>query len=293
MTDVLIFCRFVHFVSTMSLFGASIFLALLAPPRLAMCLDRSIRRIAGIALAAATVTLVIWLLLEGGEMGGAWVDAGDPDVLFSVLFDTVFGHIWLARIVLALALLALAVWRRPTPPVLAAAILSGLFLASLGLVGHASMREGALGVLERANQALHLTAAGFWLGALAPLLLSLRRLRDANLRSDAAVALRRFSGFGHFAVAAVLITGLVNTSMILGRLPTSLSSPYQATLAVKIAVVAAMVLLALYNRYRLVPRLANAPGCALSALSHNTMVEMLLGAAVLALVSAFATFEPV
>ena len=225
-------------------------------------------------------------------MGGGWVNAVDPDVVFSVLSDTALGHIWLARILLALGLLALAVWRRPTPRLLAA-ILSGLFLASLGLVGNASMREGALGVLERANQALHLTAAGFWLGALAPLLLSLRRLRDANLRSDAAVALRRFSGLGHFAVAAVLITGLVNTGMILGRLPASLSSPYQATLAVKIAVVAAMVLLALYNRYRLVPRLANSPGCTLSTLSHNTMVEMLLGAAVLALVSAFATFEPV
>jgi copper resistance protein D len=292
LTDVLIFCRFVHFVSTMSLFGASIFLALLAPPRLAMSLDRSIRRIAVIALSAAAVTLVIWLLLEGGEMGGGWADAVDPDVVFSVLSDTAFGHIWLARMLLALALLALAAWRRPTPRLLAA-ILSGLFLASLGLVGHASMREGALGVLERANQALHLTAAGFWLGALAPLFLSLRWLRDPNLRSDAAVALRRFSGLGHFAVAAVLITGLVNTAMILGRLPTILSSPYQATLAVKIAVVAAMVLLALYNRYQLVPLLAKAPATALSALSRNTLVEMLLGAAVLALVSVFATFEPV
>ena len=225
-------------------------------------------------------------------MGGGWVDAVDPDVLFSVLSDTAFGYIWLARILLALALLALAVRRRPTPPLLAA-ILSGLWLASLGFVGHAAMREDTLGVLERANQALHLTAAGFWLGALAPLLLSLRRLHDPNMSSDVAAAVRRFSGLGHFAVAAVLITGLVNTGMILGRLPISLSSPYQATLAVKIVVVVFMVLLALYNRYRLVPRLGNARGRALSALSHNTMIEMLLGATVLALVSAFATFEPV
>ena len=113
LTNVLIFCRFVHFVSTMSLFGASIFLALLAPPRLAMSLDRSIRRIAVIALSAAAITLVIWLLLEGGEMGGGWVDAVDPDILFSVLSDTAFGHIWLARILLALALLALAAPEAP------------------------------------------------------------------------------------------------------------------------------------------------------------------------------------
>ena len=46
-------------------------------------------------------------------MGGGWVDAVDPDVLFSVLSDTAFGHIWLARVLLALALLSLAALEAP------------------------------------------------------------------------------------------------------------------------------------------------------------------------------------
>ena len=59
----------------------------------------------------------------------------------------------------------------------------------------------------------------------------------------------------------------------------------------KILTVTAMVMLALYNRYRLVPRPSLGPIAAL-ALKRNTVIEIVLGGAVLALVSAFATFEP-
>jgi putative copper resistance protein D len=53
-----------------------------------------------------------------------------------------------------------------------------------------------------------------------------------------------------------------------------------------------MVLVALYNRYWLIPRLAASAGAA-GALMRNTAIEIGLGAITLALVSAFATFEPV
>jgi len=234
---------------------------------------------------------VLWLLVESGEMGGDWADAIDPETIKSVLLETAFGYVWRAHIVLSLALVLAALWRSPQPPALIAP-LAGVFLASLGFVGHAAMREGAIGLAERANQALHLLAGGFWLGALPPLLFCLARYRDGGRERDAATALRRFSGLGHVAVAVVLATGLVNTYMILGRWPTDFSSPYQACLAAKIALVALMALLALYNRYRLVPRLATALEPNLALLTRTTLAELALGGAVLGLVSAFATFAP-
>jgi putative copper resistance protein D len=291
LTAALILIRFAHFASVMLLFGASVFLAALAPPALRTALARPLRRLMIGAALVAAASAVLWLLIEGAEMGGDWSDAIDPSVVSSVLYDTAFGHVWQARLVLALALIVAALWRPFLAPTVTA-VLAGLLLASLGLVGHAAMREGAPGLIGRANQALHLLAGGFWLGALAPLVYCLGRLREPALKQDAAVALRRFSGFGHVAVAIVLATGVVNTFTILGRWPTGFSSPYQASLAMKIATVAAMVLLALFNRYRLVPRLAATPGPVLRALSRNTLIELILGGAVLALVSAFATFEP-
>jgi copper resistance protein D len=290
LTAALIVVRFVHFASVMALFGASVFLALLAPTSLRRALAPRFH-VAGVAAALiAAAMAVLWLMLEGGEMGGEWGDATDPAVISSVLYETAFGFVWQARLALALAVVGVALWR--TSPPMAGVVLNGAFLASLGLVGHAAMREGASGLFERANQALHLLAGGFWLGALAPLFLSLAYLDNPALRVDAAAALRRFSGLGHVAVALVLATGVTNVFLILGKWPLDFSSPYQASLAMKIACVAAMTLLALYNRYGLVPRLGAASKEALRALRRNTLLELALGGAVLALVSAFATFEP-
>jgi copper resistance protein D len=290
-TVALIVVRFAHFVSAMFLFGTSAFLAFLAPPSLRASLGRPLERLLVTAAFLAATTAVLWLLLEGGEMGNGWSDAVNPDVLGDVIRNTQFGQIWLCRLLLAIVLIVTALWRYSESRAVVA-ILSGFFLASLGLVGHAAMWDGAAGIIERTNQGLHLTAAGFWLGALAPLVICLGRFADPAFKTDAALALRRFSGLGHFAVALVLMTGVINTFMILRRAPTDFSSAYQACLAAKIVTVAAMILLALYNRYILVPRLG-APSGALAALRRNTIVEMLLGALVLALVSAFATFEPV
>jgi copper resistance protein D len=291
LTAVLIAVRFAHFASVMLLFGASAFLAAIAPPALRKALEPSIGRIIAAASVAAAATATFWLQLQGGAFTEDWGEAIDPDVLSAVLFDTAFGHVWQARLIIALCLVLLAFWHRRKSPWLVAA-LAGLFLASLGLVGHAAMRPGVAGAFERANQALHLLAGGFWLGALAPLLICLRGPHDKALKAEAAIALRRFSGVGHAVVAAVLATGTVNIFMILGQWPLDFLSPYQTFLAVKVLTVALMVLLALYNRYRLVPRLPLGPKAAV-ALKRNTVIEIVLGGAVLALVSAFATFEPV
>jgi putative copper resistance protein D len=290
-TIALIVVRFAHFVSAMFLFGTSAFLAFLAPHPLRASLARPLERPLILASFIAATTAVLWLLLEGGEMGDGWSDTLNLNVLGAVIRDTQFGQVWLWRLLLVAAFAIVMRWRSPRQPA-AGAFLSALFLASLGLVGHAAMWRGVAGLFERANQGLHLVAAGFWLGALAPLVVCLRGLADPDSKEDAALTLRRFSGVGHVAVAVVLTTGVINTVMILRQLPIDFSSAYQASLAAKMVTVAIMVLLALYNRYVLVPRLTG-PGDALAALERNTIIEMLLGGVALALVSAFATFEPV
>ena len=77
------------------------------------------------------------------------------------------------------------------------------------------MHEGTLGALHRANHAVHLLAAGYWFGCPAPLLVCLRYLQPPQWRSDAITTLIRFSRWGT-AVAAVIVTGIVNSLIILG-----------------------------------------------------------------------------
>jgi putative copper resistance protein D len=102
---------------------------------------------------------------------------------------------------------------------------------------------------------VHLLSGGFWIGCLVPLLICLPQLRNPAQRPDAALALRRFSSLGHVAVALILATGLINTGLILRKLPVDFSSPYETLLAAKIGLVGMMVAIAIINRYIVVPRL--------------------------------------
>jgi len=289
--EALIACRFLHFVAAMVLFGTSIFACWLVPEGLRPAVERPLRRLAGVALLVAVATAVLWLLLESAGIAGAWGGMVDPDTLWGVLSATEFGRVWDGRLLLgALLLGSLVVRLAGRWPVLA--LLSGLFLASLGRVGHAAMDAGTLGVLHRLNHAVHLLAGANWAGALLPLWICLRAGREPGREADLATLLRRFSGSGHVAVALVLASGVTDTFLDLGHLPLDFASPYQAMLAAKIALVGVMVLIALRNRYLVMPRLRGARPEALRQLVRGTVAELVLGGLVIALVSAFATFDP-
>ena len=292
MPTALIICRLLHFAATMLLFGASGFLWALAPAGLAHELAGPVRRMAGGAIVVAAVTAFAWLALEAGEMGEGWSDSVNPETLSAVAFETAFGQVWLWRMGLALILvIALATGRSDRWAFVVPA--AALLLASLGLVGHAAMQSGLIGALHRLNHGVHLLCAGAWLGSLPPLIFCLMRYGDPRLRSEIGLTLRRFSGLGHFVAALVVLTGIVNTAWTLGAWPVDFSSPYQMLLAMKIAIVAAMLVMALVNRYILTPRIKGQTGAALRAIAINSVAEIGLGIAALALVSIFGTLAPV
>ncbi len=101
----------------------------------------------------------------------------------------------------------------------------------------------------------------------------------------------RFSFFGHFVVAAIVATGIVNIALTSGHAPLPPTTPYRALLDAKIVVVAAMIGFAVFNRYRLAPRLRK-KASALAALRLTSAIEVALGTVVVALVSAFALLDP-
>ncbi len=290
MEGALALSRFAHFLAAMTLFGASLYTYAFAPPDLARALTPAARRIAAIAIPVAAFSALVWLALEAASMADSWSGLVDADVLQGVLMDTAFGAVWQWRLVVALALLvALAVGRHGPSSFMVA--LSGLFLASLCLVGHASMQHGGVGAVHRANHALHLLATGAWLGGLPLFALCLEAYRDPALRRDAVSAMRRFSSWGQLDVALVVLTGAVNVALTSGAAPFPPTTPYRALLCVKIALVATMIALALVNRYVLAPRL-RPDASALRILMKTSLAEVALGAAVVALVSLFGLLDP-
>jgi copper resistance protein D len=101
-------------------------------------------------------------------------------------------------------------------------------------------------------------------------------------------------------VATLVVTGVVNTLSIMGLegVATIWTSVYGRLLLLKLAVFAAMLGLAAFNRYRLTPALAGELGNAqpaeraLGGLRRSVVMETLAGAAVLVLVAWLGSLSP-
>jgi putative copper resistance protein D len=283
-------CRFAHFLTAMLAFGMSAYLWAYAPERLRLVLSPVVRRFALIASIVALITAVAWLALESASMADDWSAAIDPGAIGAVLTDTAFGHAWALHLALAAALVAVVAFG-PRARWAATSLVSAVLLASLGLVGHAAMQTGAEGALHRANHAVHLMAAGAWIGGLVPFVMCLRAYERDDPRKDAVTAMAGFSFWGQLIVAAIVLTGVVNIALTSHRPPIPPTTPYRALLVAKLVIVAIMILLALFNRFALAPRLKTSAN-ALTTLRATSAAEVALGCVVIALVSVFALLDP-
>jgi len=271
--------RFVHFASLMSLFGAAVFVAALAP--VSLDLAPRLRHWAPPLAALALTSALAWFWLVASDMAG-----DDLGALPEVASGTAFGKVWIAHVALLIAVLA-AAW---APPV-SVALLAGFAVASLALTGHAAMQDGAEGVLHRANHAVHLLTTAGWLGGLAPFLFCLRAFVANPQRHDALAAMMNFSRAGHIAVPLVLLTGVLNAALTSGPPPWRALTAWRLGLAIKAMIFLAMTALALFNRYVLAPRAGRDPSSA-ARLAAGALGEFALGLAALADVSIFALSDP-
>jgi putative copper resistance protein D len=282
-------CRFAHFLAAMLAFGMSAYLWAYAPERLRLALSPIVRGLALIASLVALITALAWLALETALMADEWGAAFDPGQIGAVLTDSAFGPAWAMHLVLATVLVAVVAFSRAGWA--ATSLLSAALLASLGLVGHAAMQTGAEGALHRANHAIHLMAAGAWIGGLVPFAMCLRAYERDDLRKDAVRAMAAFSFWGQLIVAAIVLTGVVNIALTSHHPPVPPTTPYRALLVAKLVIVAIMILLALFNRFVLAPRL-KASANAHATLRATSLAEIALGCIVIALVSVFALLDP-
>jgi putative copper resistance protein D len=287
----LIACRFLFDSAAIFLWGTSAYLGFVVPASLAPVIASRLHVQQRFAIAVLFVVTTSLLPLHAATIGEGWVDAVDPEMLQAVLTGTDIGLAWLAQAAIAV-LLAVATMMPARKRQAALAALTALQLATLAATGHAAMNSGWMAIVHRINDIVHLLAAGFWLGALVPVLIMLRLLARDDSHQQAQQALTRFSTIGHFAVAITIGTGLANDYLIVGHLPVQWSIAYQALLSLKIALVGTMIALALINRYVLVPRLAGTQPRALSALARSTRTELLLGLGVILLVAWFGTLDP-
>lgn len=286
----LLVARFVFNLGALLLWGGSVCLLLVVDPSLRAALWQRLRPWGLIAAGLSGVATLTALPILTAAIGSGWEAASSPRMLTLVVTKTVIGHAWgwqLGTMLVLTAVIVMRVLRRPA----GVGIASALMLATLTVSGHTAMHEGMIGMLHRLNDWGHLLAGGFWLGALVPVVMLLGQLRDPSMRASAIQSLIRFSSVGHLAVALVVLTGMANTWLVVGGLPLEPGALYQRALWLKVVLVGLLMIMALYNRYRLVPRLSREAG-ALEALRRVSIVEIMILISVVALVSWFGTLSP-
>ena len=167
---------------------------------------------------------------------------------------------------------------------------------------HGAATEGVAGIVHLLSDIIHSLAAAVWIGALVAFVFLLLPDRRASYMDESLYeSLRQFSGIGSGTVAALVVTGLVNSWFLVGlnRLTDFWTTLYGQVLLAKLIVFLGMLGLAASNRYRLTPALGDALDSgifrieAFSALRRSLILETVAAFAVLGLVAWLGTLAPV
>ena len=302
--------RWVHMAGAISLVGAFASLVLVVRPaaRIAGDVGRERfealdARLLALARGALVVTLVggtldLWRQV-GVATGVGARESLEGGHILSVLLDTRYGTVWLARTALLGLLAALLLLSEEDPETdwlalrLQAFALGAASLVLGAMAGHAAAAEG--GGLAMALDGLHLLATGVWAGGLVPLALCLSWTRRLPSVAAAARAAERFSRVGLAAVTILAVTGAYAAWQQVGGVPALVGTAYGRWLLLKLVLFGALVPVAARNLLVWRRRLA-APGPetpeAVVALRRNVLLEAALVATILVVVAVIGLTTP-
>jgi putative copper export protein/mono/diheme cytochrome c family protein len=269
--------RGLHLAAILSLLGTIGFIVWVLPAAAADgrdMLPHMIRlwRLSGFV---ALLTLIAWFALQAAAIAGSTDLTEVAAALPLVARHTRYGGVMLVRSALLLAATLLA--GKSRFQLYAALLLSTGAVGLQGLIGHAGAMGGGVGAGILASEALHLLAAGVWLGALAPIWFSVRRL---PARSSAAVC-DRFSPIGLGCVVIIAGTGWAQGIELIGGLPGLIGTHYGRIALLKIGLFIAALGLAALNRLWLTDQLSKNTGNAQRRLRVSVGCEILAGLAII------------
>ena len=155
--------------------------------------------------------------------------------------DAWSGQALVLRTLLLLATLKL----RPRAPI-TASVVAGLALVLQPSLGHTGAQGGGTATMLAGAEALHLLAAGAWLGGLLPLMLCIERLPPPQ----AALACKRSTLIWLVSVGVVAVTGVLQAGALVGSVPALLGTAYGCIVLLKLGLFAALLGLAVPSRLR-------------------------------------------
>ena len=244
--------------------------------------SRAPSRAAGRVIDAALLLGLLGAGVSAGLQGADMLGLGAAQGMEWHAWRTGAGSPYGTTLVIAACAMGLALAARHVRASGAARPASLLALIGVGLAlaasGHASTAPPQWAT--RPAVFLHATAIALWIGALVPLA---DALRPGNALGS--LALTRFSRLIVYPLAVLVVAGLVLAAIQLGSPSALLTADYGRVLALKLALVAIVLLLAAFNRWRLTGAVARGEADAARRLRRSIAVETLVLLAILAVVA--------
>jgi copper transport protein len=299
--------KWLLYLSAAALVGGALFILLVWLPSFRMlglnaehAIDSSR---SAVLSSAALITLfaasLIGLLVQAGQVSGTEMAVPWSSAVNNVLFQTRYGALWLARMVLALGLMGLLTKSSPKRERWIASGVALLLLLTISLGSHAAAEPQP--TLPVVADWLHLLAASIWIGGLIYFVAGLWATRhlDRALRTRlTAQLIPRFSAPALISVGTLALTGLYSALLRIGTLDALFNTLYGRALIVKILIALPMIGFGAINLLIVTPRIQRA-AAALSTTSplsdrfrRIVTSEVTLGALLLLSVGVFTSLPP-
>lgn len=252
---------------------------------LSPALPEPARRLSIFTAAAGMAAALLVIGLQGLDLLGLGVGDLAQGPVWKAGAFSVYGQTSLVALG-ALAAALLGLWAKSDKlgavAGLVAIVLAGL---AVSLSGHASAAQPQW--LMKPALFIHMVAIAWWVGALYPLILLLRE--DLATARD---PLLRFSRAIPFAIVPLVLSGVVLALVQLGWPGPAWLSGYGAILAAKLVLLAALFIVASWNRWALTAPAAAGDAQALRHMRRAIVAEIVLVLAILCLVSGWRFTPP-
>lgn len=262
-----------------TVFGTIFLTAVLLPANAPQPSRHTIKRLAWVSLCIALAAALVWFILESADLADAEDITAVIAALPVVALSTRFGHLLIGRCVaLSVAMLCFQFGRTRS-----AAVLAGLAVGADAWLDHGGAMTGNIGTLLLVSTICHLLSGAAWLGSLPSLRLAIKHLPIV----EAARIARRFSPIGMICVFGLIVSGTVQYLALIGMPFALINNDYGRVALLKIILLAALIGLAAFNRYRLTPFLAakTTAGCVTEIsrrkFMHSIAAEITLGLLIL------------
>jgi putative copper resistance protein D len=261
----LVIARWIHFASVFVLFGSSFFWFYMPrehsfthPGQLTTTLSATTTMLR-IAAPIVAISGVAWVALVLINMTNDFHSIVNPEDVHLYFFETPIGMVSIIRLVLFVIALVTAflpwhgrVWYSSLLHI------GALLLISQAWLGHAAEGgAGVYGAIMITVYAIHVLAAGAWVGGLPPLLCGLveqRRFAATEARLCTIDILSRFSAMAMVGVTLIVASGIANAGFrVGGSFGVLFDTEYGTVLFTKIGIVAVMLTLAYFNRFIFMP----------------------------------------